>query len=220
MKAVEVAKMYDESAKNDCISTYCASIFHKCCEDFFADRCDDVFEGDFFPFLFEKWLPYNICLEEKQLLAQLYPQAKNFCGYVDGICRRDSFSALKRTVCPKDTLRILFLKRELISFVNSPIISRNPLTVDFEKYKAKKERAEKCLVEKGCFQVVDIFGNNSVVLKKISGYTFFMRFYVNEAVIKLIRPKDVLDLVVIKNENLKSRTVYDVLGCFSGENYA
>lgn len=220
MYALDIAEMYAENTEKGSISSYCAGLILGCVREAFSKRGAEAFENEFFPFFFRKWLPYSIGAEEKSVLPHIYPQAEDFCGYVDSLLKTDSLSALKRDVCLKEALRILCLKSELALFVKSPLIGRSPEVIDFQKYKTKRERRAGCIVEKGLFEVMDIFANNSVVLKKISGYTFFMRFYVNEAIIKTIHPGDVLELVVKKDESLNKRTVEDVLGCFSGESYA
>ena len=71
------------------------------------------------------------------------------------------------------------------------------------------------LPEEGYFKVADIFTNNSVVLKKISGYTFFIRVYFNELVINKIRPGDMLDMKVRYVDGVTGWRVEDISGCIA-----
>ena len=115
----------------------------------------------------------------------------------------------------------MYVKKNIMQFIKSPVINKSPVVIDLDRYriKAKNDRRNRFLLrpEEGYFKVADIFTNNSVVLKKISGYTFFIRVYFDEPVIEKIRPGDVLDIKVRKTNNIGAWKVEDISGCFARE---
>ena len=120
-----------------------------------------------------------------------------------------------------ETKRIMYVKKNIMQFIKSPVINKKPVVIDLDRYrlKAKNDRrnSKQLMHEKGYFKVADIFTNNSVVLKKISGYTFFIRVYFDEPVIDKIRQGDVLDMKVRKMEGIGGWKVEDISGCLARE---
>ena len=201
---------------------YCISLFAECINQTVPDAEASVIKSDFFKFFFREWLPYNICQEDDDVIESIYPQIKGFCRYADrnfGTNLVNAFGGVSGEAA--ETKRMLYVKKSIMRFIKSPVLSKKPEVIDLNCYRARSERAKRLnqtyLPERGYFKVIDIFTNYSIVLKKISGYTFFIRVYLDEPVINKIRPGDVLDIKVRPAETMTGWLIEDILGCMARE---
>lgn len=111
-------------------------------------------------------------------------------------------SELKMLIILEELGRIIKINKEIDRILNNPVISQSPLVIDLNRYKnrlLKKElRGRSISTEKGYFIVVDIFSNNSVILKKL--YTGrFIRLTVDKNLVTHIQPSDVIYMGIRQN---------------------
>lgn len=98
--------------------------------------------------------------------------------------------------------RVGQINTEFDRFLNNPVISYNPLVIDMDRYKkrsVKKSITNKGVTcEKGYFVVMDVFANNSIVLKKL--YTGrFVRLVVDKELVGLVRSNDIIYMSIRQN---------------------
>ncbi len=224
MKACFLIENYIKSLENTQKSdfvTHSVRLILRCVNEIMPDADVDFLNADFFRFFFEKWLSYELCQEDDSIILNSYPQVMAFCQQTDLILGTELLRELSEVENVDEIMRILLLKKSVLNFIKSPIISKNPSIINLERYRKKQQLEKKLnntmLPEKGMYAVADIFTNNSIVLKKISGYTSFIRIYLNDDVIKKICPGDILDLKVRKSEELKGWIIEDIYGCFARE---
>ncbi len=226
MKAEKLTEMYIESLKKwgkPFSYIYCVRLFDGCIKETLPGAEAAVLRADFFKFFFNEWLPYNICQEDDEVIEAICGRVKDLCRF----CDRKAGTELLRifnSISPltvAEAKRIMYVKKHIMQFIKSPVINKRPAIIDLERYRVKADVEARygrgMMPEEGYFKVADIFTNNSVVLKKISGYTFFIRVYLDEPVIKKIRPGDVLDIRVRKMENMNGWSIEDISGCLARE---
>ena len=224
MKAVLLTERYIENLKKwnrPGSYIYCIRLFGECIKEVFPEAEASSLSEEFFCFFFKEWLPYNMCQEDDEIINMVYSRVKDFCKYCDrraGTKLVSSFMSLAPFTAV-ETKRVMYVKKHIMQFIKSPVINKRPEVIDLEKYRLKKVYMDKNrqgpLPEEGYFKVADIFTNNSVVLKKISGYTFFIRVYFNETVINKIRPGDMLDMKVRYVDSVTGWRVEDISGCLA-----
>lgn len=177
----------------------------------------ELADEHFFSDYFLKWLPYKVCLEDTDVIDSFYSSAEEYIRLTDMI---KGTSAHKRFlfIDPKvkyETARLLMLKRNIVEYNNSFIISKMPWIIDFDKYKAKKKvSVEDDEYDNGRFKVESFFSGNSVVLKKING-GYFIRLFFNKDIMDLIDEKDIFDISIIKNKNNGKWVLDEINGCYT-----
>ncbi|MEG1049015.1 MAG: hypothetical protein RSE24_00585, partial [Oscillospiraceae bacterium] len=112
-----------------------------------------------------------------------------------------------------DLKRILLLKSQLLKITDAALISFQPYVINLSKL--KKSYNNVTLKDKGYYEMSEVFTNNSIVLKKVSGYNFYVRVNVNSDIIRLLRKGDVLRLNLIKIKGKKCWDISAVKGCFT-----
>ena len=115
--------------------------------------------------------------------------------------------------------RVLLAKIRILHYIQSPILNRDPLIVDIQSYRQKKQRQKnnafyEQIIEEGDFVVSDFFPRNSVVLKKVSGYNFFIRLYLTPSILTTLRQNDVLRLRVKEKNYLSTWSIEEIHGCY------
>lgn len=143
------------------------------------------------------WLPMNINKINIKLLSNILESINNLCTYIQEIyninIKYESENA------ENDLIRIYNVNQELNRFLENPVISYSPFIIDIEKYKKRKSKilSNNCFdsKEKGYYTVIDLFPNNSIILKKL--YTGrFIKIILDKQVIKCIKPNDILYMSV------------------------
>lgn len=224
MNALSLAQEYTRTLKNTPNSdnlVYCMRIFENFLETSGCKNDASDLKADLFKCFFGQYLPYNICQEDDSVIESFYPCIRSFCKNTDSGTGSDTLSALNSvSVFAKgESRRIMYVKKNIMRFIKSPLIHKNPALIDMERYRLKTEKSHRrsadCLPENGHFKVADIFTNNSVVLKKISGYTFFIRVYLDGTAIDTIRPGDILDITVHHISPLGGWAIDDIAGCLA-----
>lgn len=193
-------------------------IFQKYTRGFGPDFTPDQVDPAFFHRFFTVYLPNNLFQAEEAVIDGFYPVLVDFCRF----CKRRGEPAPEQAMAglPISVLanfaRVLKAKAALLRFIKSPVLSKDPLVIDLMNYAKKKQAAPKAkpYYEKGWFQVADLFSNQSVVLRKISGYNFYVRLYLNKEVVSALQPEDVLFLTLREKGFLSGWVVEDVGACY------
>lgn len=172
----------------------------------------------FFADYFTRWLPYKVCLEDRSVIEAFYPAADEFVRLTDmlnGTSVHKRFRKIEPSV-KYESVRLMFLKRSILEYNNSFIISKLPCVIDLDKYRMKKS-AENNDDERdrGRFAVESFFSKNSVVLSKINGCEYYIRLFFSGEIMDLIKEKDVFDINIVRSARTGKWTLEEINGCYS-----
>ena len=206
----------------ECYPSIEAHIKIRCSEyldEYFRRRriIPELADEHFFSDYFLKWLPYKVCLEDTDVIDSFYSSAEEYIRLTDMI---NGTSAHKRFLLVDskvkyETARLMMLKRNIVEYNNSFIISKMPWIIDFDKYKTKKKAsAEDDEHDNGRFKVESFFSGNSVVLKKING-GYFIRLFFSKDIMDLIDEKDIFDISIIKSKKNGKWVLDEINGCYT-----
>ena len=206
----------------ECYPSIEAHIKIRCSEyldEYFRRRriIPELADEHFFSDYFLKWLPYKVCLEDTDVIDSFYSSAEEYIRLTDMI---NGTSAHKRFLLVDskvkyETARLMMLKRNIVEYNNSFIISKMPWIIDFDKYKTKKKAsAEDDEHDNGRFKVESFFSGNSVVLKKING-GYFIRLFFSKDIMDLIAEKDIFDISIIKSKKNGKWVLDEIKGCYT-----
>lgn len=206
----------------ECYPSIEAHIKIRCSEyldEYFRRRriIPELADEHFFSDYFLKWLPYKVCLEDTDVIDSFYSSAEEYIRLTDMI---NGTSAHKRFLLVDskvkyETARLMMLKRNIVEYNNSFIISKMPWIIDFDKYKTKKKAsAEDDEHDNGRFKVESFFPGNSVVLKKING-GYFIRLFFSKDIMDLIDEKDIFDISIIKSKKNGKWVLDEINGCYT-----
>lgn len=206
----------------ECYPSIEAHIKIRCSEyldEYFRRRriIPELADEHFFSDYFLKWLPYKVYLEDTDVIDSFYSSAEEYIRLTDMI---NGTSALKRFLLVDskvkyETARLMMLKRNIVEYNNSFIISKMPWIIDFDKYKTKKKAsAEDDEHDNGRFKVESFFSGNSVVLKKING-GYFIRLFFSKDIMDLIDEKDIFDISIIKSKKNGKWVLDEINGCYT-----
>ena len=206
----------------ECYPSIEAHIKIRCSEyldEYFRRRriIPELADEHFFSEYFLKWLPYKVCLEDTDVIDSFYSSAEEYIRLTDMI---NGTSAHKRFLLVDskvkyETARLMMLKRNIVEYNNSFIISKMPWIIDFDKYKTKKKAsAEDDEHDNGRFKVESFFSGNSVVLKKING-GYFIRLFFSKDIMDLIAEKDIFDISIIKSKKNGKWVLDEINGCYT-----
>ena len=206
----------------ECYPSIEAHIKIRCSEyldEYFRRRriIPELADEHFFSDYFLKWLPYKVCLEDTDVIDSFYSSAEEYIRLTDMI---NGTSAHKRFLLVDskvkyETARLMMLKRNIVEYNNSFIISKMPWIIDFDKYKTKKKAsAEDDEHDNGRFKVESFFSGNSVVLKKING-GYFIRLFFSKDIMDLIDEKDIFDISIIKSKKNGKWVLDEIIGGYT-----
>lgn len=172
---------------------------------------------EFFSRYFMKWLPDKVCIESSDIIEAFYSSADEYVRLADMLNGTSEYENFKK-IDPKvkyETIRLMLLKRSIMEYNNSFIISKIPCIIDFDKYKLKKySYGENIESDHGIFRIESIFSKNSVVLSRQGAGSYFIRLFFDRQVTQLAREGDLLDIRIIRNGLGKWR-LDDINACYS-----
>lgn len=193
------------------------------CSEYLNEYCRrrrlmiELADEHFFKDYFLKWLPYKICLEDVEVIDSLYSSTEEYVRLIDmisGTSVHKKFLLIDSKV-KYEAVRLMLLKRNIMEYNNSFIISKMPCIIDLEKYRAKKENIEKSDEhDMGRFKVESIFSGNSVVLSKLNG-EYYIRLFFNKDIMDLIDEKDIFDISIVRNEKSGKWVLDEINGCYT-----
>lgn len=192
------------------------------CSEFLIEYCRkkrisiSLADENFFADFFLKWLPYQICRESPELIMGLYPSAGEYVRLSDMLSGTSVYKKFCRIPpeVKQESQRLLMLKRGIMEYCNSFILSKLPFVADFDLYKThlSGENSER---DTGRFRVESIFSKSSVVLSRINGYEYYIRLYFNDDIVNLIAEKDIFDISIIRNDG--RWLLENINGCLGGK---
>ena len=172
----------------------------------------------FFTEYFLKWLPYKVCREDRRVIDSFYTSADEYVRMADmlsGTSVQEKFDNLDNGV-RYESVRLLLLKKAVMEYNNSFVISKLPCIIDFDRYKMKKMNASgdyEC--RSGLFRADSFFTGNSVVLSHINGEEYYIRLFFTERIMHLIEEGDIFDIKISRNSSGGKWVLDDINGCRS-----
>ncbi|MCD8036209.1 MAG: hypothetical protein LUE88_02345, partial [Clostridiales bacterium] len=147
----------------------------------------------FFRNYFTKWLPYAVCLEDREVIDSFYSAADEYIRLTDminGTSVHKRFKMLDKSV-KYESARLMLLKRRLLDYSESFVISKLPCVIDIDRYRMKKagDNAESER-DSGKFIVESAFSKNSAVMRRLGGYEYYIRLFFNAEIMELIHEND------------------------------
>ncbi len=198
------------------IKMICAKYLNEYCRKrrITISLADEHFFDDFFI----KWLPYNVCTEDKSIIEAFYTTADEYVRLTDMLNGTSIHSRFKRIkpLVKCESQRLMLLKKKILEYNDSFIISKLPVIIDFYKYKTKKSSdSEEYEHDRGKFAVKSIFSENSVVLSKLNGYDYYIRLFFDKNIVELIREDDIFDISIVKKGQAGKWMLDEINGCYS-----
>lgn len=192
------------------------------CSKYFSEYCKKkksmmaFGSTEFFSRYFMKWLPNKVCLEKKEIIESFYSSADEYVRLTDMLTGMSEYENFRK-IDPKvryETIRLMMLKRSIMEYNNSFIISKIPCIIDFDKYKLKRYRQENAEHDRGIFAVKSIFSKNSVVLARQGFEHYYIRLFFDDEITELIREGDLFDISIVK-KGIEKWKLDDINACYS-----
>ncbi len=123
-----------------------------------------------------------------------------------------------KTVLP----RLLDLKRRLRILTGEAVVQYDPLIIDINKYRHKRQPArrkddygERSYIETGYFQVLAVLSNQMVMLTKIGEEEKKIKVVLEREQLRHMRTGDILQLKVVRRLFYTTWDMEEVRGCYS-----
>lgn len=193
------------------------------CGRYFSEYCKrkrsliNFGETEFFSRYFMKWLPDKVCMEKREVIEAFYSSADEYVRLAD-MLRGTSEHRYFKKIDPKvkyETIRLMMLKRSIMEYNNSFIISKIPCIIDFNRYRTKKYRqTDDCEYDRGLFRIESMFTGDSVVLTRQGGCGYYIRLFFDRSVTELAREGDLLDIKISRRAGEKWK-LEEINACYS-----
>lgn len=207
---------------SECYSAREAEIKIRCCK-YFSEYCKNKKQmmnfgnTEFYRKYFMKWLPDKVCLESREIIESFYSSADEYIRLTDMLKGTSEYENFKK-IDPKvkyETIRLMLLKRNIMEYNNSFIISKIPCIIDFDKYKAKRLRNDENIeYDHGMFAVESIFSKDSVVLSRQGFERYYIRLFFDRSITELIKEGDLFDIKIAKN-SIGKWVLDEINACYS-----
>lgn len=202
------------------INKNCLKLLKAYCDKRKSNMTVDNLNSEFFKIFMLTVAPAIIYQQNDEIIDNILGSLIGFCNFCDMKYETNSGESLKNVskYILTDFHRVLHLKKEILKYIKSPVLGIYPPVIDLNCYRNKKEvhKSDKneVIFEEGYFQTADVFSNNSVVLKKMSDYNFYIRLYFNKQVISFIKSKDIMYLKLRRKNFIAGWEVDEIRGCY------
>ena len=174
-----------------------------------------------------EYLPRSLCRADEAAIDALYPVLERFGRFCTACGVPGPLAAMGSLPIGlwDEFSRPLRAKAALLRLIESPVLRREPLLIDLGAYARQRERNRKSrrIAERGLYQVADVFGRDSVVLRRLwreegpATRSDYVRLYLNAEVVAALRPRDTLRLTLRERGFLSGWLVEDVAACYAGD---
>lgn len=117
-----------------------------------------------------------------------------------------------------DTVRIINLRKELIKNTDSPIISWNPLIIDYNYYKQNNENkklfSNREIFEQGYFETIDHIGNYYYLFRKIQMKSIYVKIKLDKNSSVLLKTNDILNFRLKRKMFSTNWQIIEVKECY------
>lgn len=218
----DITSYIENFLKMDCdkstnIAVECMELFKEYC--MYKNNIIYAYEvnEEFFTEFLIIWLPENIGILDKDIIDNIFCELNNFCKLCSLNGNEEFIKELEKI--PMEILdnfaRVLYAKGLVLKFIKSPVVKLKPLIIDLNKYKlAKSNEKEYISVDQGYFRLAEIFTNNSIVLKKLYGTSFYLRIYMDKNIIKHLKKDDIFYLKIRKKSYTKGWSIDNIMACY------
>ena len=182
--------------------------------------------------LFKKFILYYLpkqymCLAQKNtktILLEIYSFLENIkTNYNFDVT---NFFEINYNKYIEDTVRIMNLRKEMQRCIKSPVISWNPLVIDFNYYKQNNTLNKKnwfikreC-IEQGYYETVDVLNNNVYLFRKLHVPYSIIKIKFEKNNIKLLKNSDIIHMKIKRKMFSKIWDIVEIKGCYlNKENY-
>lgn len=178
-------------------------------------------DPDFFDEFLIYWLPKNQSRLETWEVNEVLKGLGGYCSYIHSIYKIPSLEKYKVVkVYKRECLRIYHLKNLLREYLGDPILTIDPLVVDFEAYKNYKSRKEikdkNGVYQQGLFEVIEIDYDNTVVFRKIPRGNC-VRVVLTKDLILHMKKGDFLQLRIKQKQFFALWEIESLKNCFVSE---
>ena len=175
-------------------------LFISYCNNYYSDKkINQINKG-----LFEKFMIYYLPKSRTNINKKNFKQGFNSISLLlESINKEYNYDSTKEfKECYKkygdETLRILDLRKEIFRYSTTPIISINPLVIDFSYYKDginnKKWSHKREIYEQGYFENVDHIGGYYYLFKKINAKSCYVKIKFENGTAGLLKDNDIINM--------------------------
>lgn len=175
-------------------------------------------DANFFDEFLIYWLPKNQGRLKREKVYEVLKDVGDYCVYIQNtydIPKLRQYELMK--IYKNECLRIYQLKESFAKYLGDPIINLHPFIVDFQVYKAYREKKDiegkGRFYEQGLFEVVDIDYDNTVVLRKLT-QGCYVRILLEDSLIIYIRKGDILHLKIRRKHFFSCWEVQELKSCY------
>lgn len=155
-------------------------------------------DSSFFDEFITYWLPKNESRLKTWQVNEILKGVGGYCNHIRHLYHIPSLEKYKIiTSYKKECLRIYHLKGLFREYLGDPIVSLEPLIIDFEAYKQYKSRKvikeKNGVYQQGLFKVIEIDYDNTVVFRKLPKGNC-VRIILTKGLILYMKKGDILQL--------------------------
>lgn len=174
----------------------------------------------FFDEFFLYWLPKKNKNLSDDRIYFLFPTLQRYATYLKSKYKKEQFPLKISDKFIEEFVRIIHLSRAFSKFVGNPILSKDPWVIDLRCYKQnkmKKNVKEKSGVfEQGYFEVIDIFPDCSITIKK-KPTGRYAKVLLDDNLVPYLRRGDILHLKMKRKLFFTYWEIEDIKTCYLKE---
>ncbi|NLK20864.1 MAG: hypothetical protein GX308_01990 [Epulopiscium sp.] len=199
----------------------CINLLREYCREMEPGLEIEDLDRRFFDEFFLYWLPKKNKMLSEEKLYFLFPSIQKYFTYLKSKYKLEELN----TFIPVDKfmdefIRIIHLSKAFSKFVGNPVLSIDPLIIDLRCYrqnKYKKSMKEKNGVfEQGYFEVIDIFPDCSITIKK-KPTGRYAKVLLDESLVPYLRKGDILHLKMTRRLFFTYWEIEDIKTCYLKE---
>ncbi|WP_058485904.1 hypothetical protein [Defluviitalea phaphyphila] len=219
MTVLETIKDYMQSSFIKTQDINCIKLFYDYCKYKEPELEIDELDKRFFEEFFLYWLPKKNKRLFDEKVYFLFPAIQKYFTYLKIKYKKDIVPIDSTNKFIEDFIRIINLSKAFSRFVGHPILSMDPLVIDLRCYKEnkiKKKSKNNRIFEQGYFEVIDIFPDCSVTIKKKPAGRY-AKVLLNDDLISYLRKGDILHLKMTRKIFFSYWEIEDIKTCYLKE---
>lgn len=214
---------YKDNIEQDDKSTKYVDLFYQFCKQNTDHITLSQVNRDLFYRFFLYYVPRTMKIVSIDTPYQIIHQIGGLCKFVSKETKYNVWKIFNQSLEPIEDnfTRVLHAKREFNLFLGKPVLHIDPLIVDLTFYKIYKYQQDNMehapIMEQGYFQILEIFGNHSVILKKKKGKELYIKIILNENLVQTLRTYDIIHMRIKRKLFFTCWDIDDVKSIFLPE---